>query len=484
MKNYFIVTVLSVVLLGSCKKFVERGNVNINPNQPSTVTLNTLLPSVAYFTGFAQTEVAYITSMFCQQMAAYSSGPFAEDQHREVRIPLAMSTIYQNALTNARILIDSAISKGAPHYAAIGRILFVTNLQLATDTYGDVPLTEAFKAPAVLQPKYDKQEDIYNFMLAELDKAIAEIAQSNPATLRPGVDDLVYGGNMTRWREAAHFMKARLYMHLTKKGIASATTNALAAMANGFTSNAGDYQIVYSDKNPNPWFVKVSGRISGSAVFTIAPSQRFLNALTGITYPGLFDPRVNRILAKTGTNPQYLGLQNGGGNVTGSNVDLRDTTFYARRISPLVIGSYAEQKLMEAEARFLANGGTPSSVGTTAAAYSAYKAGIEAHLTKLGLPLTYSTLPQVDVGAANLTLEHIMREKHVVLFLNPEAWTDVRRYDYNPNLFRGISLPINQNAEMNGQQIRRAMYPLDEINRNPNAQAAAKPMTEKVWWDQ
>ena len=60
----------------------------------------------------------------------------------------------------------------------------------------------------------------------------------------------------------------------------------------------------------------------------------------------------------------------------------------------------------------------------------------------------------------------------------------MRRYDYNSNLFRGIVLPVNQNAEMGGQQIRRAMYPLDEVTRNPNAQAVLKPMTEKVWWDQ
>jgi len=90
----------------------------------------------------------------------------------------------------------------------------------------------------------------------------------------------------------------------------------------------------------------------------------------------------------------------------------------------------------------------------------------------------------VEVGPANLSMEHIMREKQVVLFLNPEAWSDMRRYDYNPNLFRGISLPLNQNTEMGGQQIRRSLYPLDELNRNPNAQTALKPLTEKVWWDQ
>lgn len=475
---------VSMLLLGGCKKFVERGNVNVNPNQPSLVTLNTLLPAVQYVTANNQTSVAYSTSLFTQQMAAYSSGPINDDQNRDVRIPAAYFGLFQNGMTNSKLLIDKAVELGAPHYAAMGRILFVTNMQLATDTYGDVPLTDAFKAPEILQPKYDKQQDIYTYMLAELDKAITETAQTNPVTLKPGIDDLIYGGNITKWREAAHFLKARLFLHQTKKGAAAAASSALAALANGFTSNANDYQLIFSDKNPNPWHVAVSGRISGSAVFTIAPSQRFLNNLSGVTYPGLVDPRLSKLISKSGSNPQYLGLINGGGNTGGNNCDLRDTSFYAQKISPLVMGSYAEQKMIEAEARFLANGGNASSVGTVQAAYDAYKAAIAANLSKMGYPSTYSTLPLVDVGTANLTMEHIMREKQVILFLNPEAWTDMRRYDYNTNLFRGIALPVNQNAEMGGQFIRRAMYPLDEVTRNPNAQAAVKPMTDKMWWDQ
>lgn len=483
-KLLFLTSLLIITTTG-CKKFVESGNVNINPNQPSTITLNTLLPAVQYSTAFNQTYVAYITSMFSQQMAAYSSGPINEDQNRDVRITTAYTGLYQNGMTNSKILIDLAASLGSPHYAAIGRILFVTNLSLATDTWGDVPLTEAFKSPEVLYPSYDSQESIYTFMQAYLDQAITEIGQTNPATLKPGIDDLIYGGTMSKWKETAYFLKARLFMHLTKKGAVTAANNALTAIANGFTPGT-DYQLIFSDKNPNPWHVTVSGRISGSAIFTIAPAQRFLNATTGVTYPGLFDPRIDRLVTKSGASPIYTGLNNGGGNTGVNNTDLRDVTFYAQKTSPLVIGSYAEQKLMEAEARFLVNGGTTSSKGSTQAAYDAYKAGITANLTKLGIanPTAYSSHPQVDVGAANLTLELIMRERQVVLFLNPEAWTDMRRYDYNPNLFRGISLPLNQNTEMNGNYIRRALYPLDEVSRNPKAQASLKLMTDKVWWDQ
>jgi hypothetical protein len=417
---WFVIGLAAFAGATACRKFVEKGNVNINPNQPSVITLNTLLPAVENATATNYTNVAFITSLFSGQMAAYTSGPLNEDQHKEVRISTAYQGLYQNGLTNSKLLLELARAQGSPHYMAIARILFVTNLALATDTWGDVPLTEAFQATDILYPKYDKQEDIYAFMHKYLDSATTEAAQSNPASFRPGVDDLIFGGTMDSWRQTAWFLKAKLFMHTTKKGATTAATNALTALANAYTASSKVFQLVYSDRNSNPWFTTVSGRISGSQIFTIGPSRRFLEALTGTIYPGLFDPRVDTLVQRTGTNPLYLGITNGGGN-TNNNTNFTDVTFFGRRAAPLLMGSYAEQKLMEAEARFLVNGGTVNSTGTTQAAYDAYLTGIAASLRYLGYDTltsargkTYINLPQVKSSPAALTLELIMRERQVV----------------------------------------------------------------------
>jgi len=482
--KYTLIASCLLAVLPGCKKFVEGGNGNINPNLPSAVTLNTLLPAVEYVTANGQANVGYIVSMLSQQMAAYSSGPISEDQYREVRIATGYTTLYLSGLTNSKAMLDLARKQGSPYYMAISRILFVTNLSLATDTYGDVPLSDAFLSPQVLYPHYDKQEDLYAYMHKYLDSAITEIGLVNPATVKPGIDDLIYGGVMSKWKSAAWFLHARLYMHTTKKGAAAAATSALTALANGFTGNGDDYQLIFSDKNPNPWFTNVSGRISGSAIFTIGPSKRFIDVMTGVYLGGLIDPRIDTLVKKATPATAYGGIVNGQGAAS-SNNNLTDVTYYGRRIAPLVIGSYSEQKLMEAEARFLVNGGTTTSVGTTQDTYDAYKAGIIANLNKLGYKDTaYATKPLVDVGAANLKLEFILREKQVALFLNPEAWVEVRRYDYDPTLFRGMALPLNIDPSANNGFIRRSLYPLDEISRNPNAAAAVKPISEKMWWDQ
>jgi hypothetical protein len=273
-------------------------------------------------------------------------------------------------------------------------------------------------------------------------------------------------------------------MHTTKKGATVAANNALVAIANSYKNATTDFQLVYNSRNLNPWNANVAKRAE-TGNFFIAPSRRFTDALNGTAYPGLVDPRLSRLMDKR-TSPTYTGMINGVG--IGSTVDLTQNTFYTRDVAPLMMATYAELKMMEAEARFISNGGTATSTGSTQAAYDAYIAGITAHMDKVGVDApskaAYLSNAQVAVTPAGLKLEHIMREKQIILYLHPEAWVDVRRYDYNPSLFRGMALPQNQAPAMNGQFIRRSGLPDEELTRNPNAKAAIKGLTDKMWWDQ
>jgi hypothetical protein len=482
----YIIPLFLLAAIAGCKKFVEKGDVNVNPNASTQATLRTLLPALIDATSTNHYNVAFTTSMFSQQMAAYQSGPINADRHIDVRMT-AFSGLYQ-AMTNAKILIDLANQQSAPRYSAMGKILLVFNLSLATDTYGDVPFSESFNAPTVLYPKYDKQEDLYVLMQKLLDEAIVESQSTTPGTQLPGNDDLIYKGTMTGWTETAYFLKARLFMHLTKKGAVAAANNALAQLPNAYKSSARDFQLVYNTRNLNPWNANIAKRVE-TGNFFIAPSRRFTNVLNGTSYTGLLDPRISRMMENR-SNPTaltgYSGIPNGTG--AGGNVDITQNTFYGRDVAPLMMATFFEQKLLEAEARFLAAGGTITSTGAPQAAYDAYIAGITAHMDKVGVDAvarnSYLASPLVGVTAAGLRLEHIMKEKHIALYLNPEAWVDVRRYDYNPALFRGMALPANHSAAMAGQFIRRSGLPNDELTRNPNAKAASRPQSEKVWWDQ
>jgi hypothetical protein len=141
-----------------------------------------------------------------------------------------------------------------------------------------------------------------------------------------------------------------------------------------------------------------------------------------------------------------------------------------------VIASYAEQRFIEAEAALRA------SPAQTARAYEAYMAGIEAHMDKVGVAeadkLTYMNDPSVAVGEANLTIDHVMKEKYVAMFLHPEAWVDARRYDY---AYEEMDPPAN--SSLGGEWVRRFVYPDSETQRNtenvPNI-----TQTDNLFWDQ
>jgi hypothetical protein len=484
-KQLRYITVVGIAVsscFSSCKKFLG-GDININPNKASSVSLNTLLPATIEMTATSHHSVAYITGLFAQQTAAYTSGPLNDDQHRDTRMGTAFINVYQNALSNLDVLVKQATAQNSNVYAGIGKILQVMNLGMATDTWGDVPFTEAFRGTEKLYPKYDSQQELYTLMQTMLDEAITLLRQ--PVTgFKPGIDDLVYQGKTDRWIKTAYVLKARYAMHLTKKGALAAAQQALINLANGYANNSEDCQLVYNERNLNPWNRNVSVLIK-SGNYRIAPSERFVDQMNGVTYPGLVDPRLPYLMFK-GAAVNWKGMPNGVGS--GTTVDITEATWYAKPSSPLLMVTYAEQKFLEAEARFITYGGTATSTGTLQNAYDAYIAGINAHMDKLGVPATeknaYLSNPLVAVTPAGLKMEHVMKEKTIAMYLHPEVWTDVRRYDYNPAVFRGVALPANHNPALNGQFIRRVMYPLDEINRNPAAGAAEKTLITKVWWDQ
>jgi hypothetical protein len=487
MKINYIKYLLPVVLIcftfTSCDRFLGE-DTNIDPNRTQNASLPTLLAAAIEATSTNHYLVANTTSLFAQHMASYFVG--GTDSHNEIRMSDPWTGIYLTALTNLDILVTQAAEQNAPYYVGIGKILQAINLGLATDTWGDVPFSRGFEGISNLRPSYDSQQNLYQTIQQLLDEAIVEL-QKPASTLTPGNDDLAYGGNanLPKWIKAAYALKARYAIHTSKKGLQGAT-DALAALPQAFSSNADDLQLVYNGVIRNPWHTNIALAIN-TGNFTIGPSEQLLETMNGTSYPGLTDPRLPIMFDRRGSMAPFSGILNGA--ASGGNTNLTVNTYYARETAPVLMITYAESKFIEAEAEFLVNGGTRTSVGSTQKAYDAYLAGIRAHMDKIGVSAAdrdaYLSNPNVAVGPEALTLELIMKEKYIALFLNPEAWVDVRRYDYDPTIYRNMTLPANHNPALNGQFIRRVLYPLEELNRNgEEVNKVVKGLEEKMWWDQ
>lgn len=478
--NKIIVVGGLMSLLTSCSDYLD---INTDPNRVSEAALSTQLTGCMTSSASAQYSAAFTLSQITQHLAAAAANS-GSDIHGETRLAGAWSTIYLG-MANMNDLIKLANSRQSPHYAGIGQVLLAYNLGTATDIWGDVPFSQAFDITKTFYPAYDAQQSVYQNVQKLLDDAIVNL-NTTSSVFVPRTDDLIFGGDLAKWRRLANSLKARYAIHLTKKGANAAATATLAALnAGAMTANADDMQVGYNATIVNPWHSIALGNNTGN--FTVRHSEQLADAMNGTTY-GVWDPRLPIIAgARAGVTNTWKGNVNGTG--AGGTLDFLATTWHSTQTAPIVMMTFAEQKFIEAEARFLANGGTASSVGTTAEAYNAYLAGITANLTKLGVADTartrYLAAPQVAVGAANLTLAHIMTEKWKALFIQAEAWVDMRRYDYATTIYKDLALPTGHTLALGGQWIRRAEYPLDEFSRNgEQVRKAQKFPTVKMWWDE
>jgi hypothetical protein len=80
-------------------------------------------------------------------------------------------------------------------------------MSIATDTWGDIPYSEAFQSNVIREPKYDRQQDLYPVLIQELKDAAAMINPANGDLTR---GDVIYGGDVAKWKKFANTLRLRM----------------------------------------------------------------------------------------------------------------------------------------------------------------------------------------------------------------------------------------------------------------------------------
>ena len=402
--------------------------------------------------------------------------------------------IYLYILPNVKVIKTKVEAEGAIHFGAVTDIVTAINLGIATDTWDNIPYSQANLGPDNLFPEFDTQEMIYAEIFNLLDGAIAALQTTDTSGISLGSEDLIYGGDLDKWLRAAYTLKARYQLRLIGNGSVSAA-DVLSSISNGFTSNADDFQMFYDDRNINPWYSgEILARATGNFHHDIA--SQLVSSMNGDYYPFqsaalTIDPRLP-VFATNNGDTEWKGYVSGGGGLapdgTTANAQFVDGGYYTKIDAPLVLITYAEAQFIKAEAAFLANGGNETSVGSTSVAYTAYIEGIMASMDKYNVDGTdYIADGAVDVGEAGLMLNHIMKEKYIHNFLNPETFVDYRRYDFSDDVFVGLTIREEEDSEgeFAGEWFRRATYPASELVRNEAVVVANQQLpTAPVGWDE
>jgi hypothetical protein len=461
-KIYFILSFAFMMAFAGCKKYID---VNYDPNRPIDVKESLMLPPLQMLisqniNASGDGNLSVVLQQYLQVMALNQVAPnFGTYQMYNIDMDGDWNSVYVRTLNNLNLLNVKATANGNFNYAAISKILSAYTLGYATDAWGDLPYSQAFKGIEVANPVYDSQQQIYTQLQRLLDDGIADIGRNAGST--PGNDDLIYSGDMAKWKKLAYTLKARYYMHLTKAPGNSAAAQAqlaLSALNNGMQNNSDDCKIAFSGAagEENPWQQN------------FLPGTTFVLANTFVdNFTARNDPRLSKMVKPAVQTGLYTGRQIGLDEIGSLESYSIPSDFYAGANANNYLVNYTEALFLKAEATFIISG------ASTAQPF--YQDGIKRHMEKLGVNTADVNNYLSSRGTLNSSnaLSLIIEEKFISNFLNPENFTDWRRTGYP-------ALTKVKNALSDIP--RRVLYPNSEITANPQPQQKAK-ITDRLWWD-
>ena len=509
---------VAVMAATSCGDYLD---VNVDPNNPSKVpAASRIAGAISTSSGAAQwrgaREIAGVTQYGLTRLTTGANRN--AETWRFTAGYFLWQNAYVNTMPNCADLIVLGEEEGNMHFVGVGKTLLALNFGLLTDQYGAIVVDDYYdgKSQIVLTPSFQDQQTVYQRIQGLLDEAIEAFNSSqNNVGLNANGGDIMYQGDVEKWKRFAWALKARYLNHLSKKSSLYDPQAIIAACANAFNADGMDAEFAHLSGgltvDENPWS-SWGGFTSATDPRYFAWSQFFVNMLSSLPVTNTLydDPRIG-IIMTAAEDGEYRGLNPGAGLVGGQGTladgspgDASKTApedygrfsqsgFYTDTESPTPFITYAEVKFIEAEAR-LRN-------GDAAGALAAYEAGTKADMRKLGVAATeidaYWQAQLADGVATHFNtltggLSHIMRQKYIALCLNPETWVDMRRMDYSRDIY-GPSLmrPANLNDVVfdvgdENQWIQAMCYETNEQNRNPDAVGDNSERTRlltPLWWN-
>lgn len=244
--NKSIAIAISLLVLNSCGKQLTDLNINPNGVDPANANVNILLPGILSKVSGYYSELDFsVTSGVVQHMQ--EDGWYTGYNHY-VWTNRDWGNWY-STLRDNELLINTAKANNFAMHEGIGYVMKSFSYGNITDLWGDAPYTEAIKATEDnITPKYDSQEIIYKGILEDLKKASA-IFKNNSNTGIIANNDLIYQGDITKWRRLANSLILRYAMRLSEKLPDLAKTYIQEVYTDG----------VYIDNNATEAFVKYLG---------------------------------------------------------------------------------------------------------------------------------------------------------------------------------------------------------------------------------
>jgi len=468
MKRFFsipVIILLSVTLLfNACEEWLD---INTSKDQPVTVTPEQSLPLLVFYASqicYDHAEYGNYLSQALTTGGRSQTGAFAYKGGWELlsmnRHPQWRRHFYDIGV-NANALIEAATKQNSLNFVLIARTIKLHSTLLTTDAFGDIPHSQVYLSNS---PSYDTQESVYDWMFKEVDELIA--LYDNPQWVSNTTNktitrtmDRIFAGDMGKWRAFTKALKARIMIRkLPNWDNTPQTCDAIIAAVDAALNDPSYADAIYkydggSTEKNCPWGpaqprLNLGWAQARENLFTEAiPSKFFAYALLG-SYPNnrvsrgqALDPRAVELMTPRADDRSlviFRYLDNNFGMPATMRITFYPDMFagngrnpYTRNDGYVMLMSEEELLFIKAEAQYWK--------GDKTAAYNTTVNAVKRNMTRVGVTTDnpnrvnyYNKFFEIKLpGAAVFTIADLMQQKYVAMYLQPELWTDVRRYNYS-----------------------------------------------------
>jgi len=524
-KTYIVLAIATLFLGAGCTKDFQEINTDPVAYGPSTFDPNYTL-TTAQLTYTGSIDFSYDTwrgnLIYCSTMMQGLStvvSYWAGDKY--ILNEGYTSAYWGNGAVGAYIeqvrpIVDVVeFTKGQQKYSNVHQIARIWKALIfarLTDLYGDVPYSQAGKGyyTSIFNPKYDSQQTIYTDLLKEVEEATNALNASNDKV----TGDVIYKGDIEKWKRFGNSLLLRLAMRLVKVDENTAKSYATKVIGKTMTSNADDAFLLHDTggdrvtQNRNSQVLLGDG---GQEHYYVKWSKTTIDLMKNTADPRLGKVAVTKLYLNDGVKTQNTnfdanpavqkGMPNGKdlSAVAAQNIssDPAYTTIpdysspspnMLKRNGITFILTYAQTELLLAEAA------QRWAVGGSAATH--YNNGIKAGIT--GLAPYDASMAIPTTAADTYLLANAFNPASALQQINTQYWLQCNLqmdfYETWSNWRRTgfpVLTPVAYPGNATGGTIpRRFPYPVEEAAKNGanyQAASAAVPggdkLTGRVWWD-
>ena len=473
-----------IFITTSCKRTLD---INHDPDNPSLDQGNPRLvfPAAVMATvGRVGGDLAILGGMWSEnftQSALANQYKFIDGYDvKSTDLNAQYNGLFTGGLKNYQFVINKSADTKDWNFYLMATVMKAYTTEVLVDLYDKIPFSEALGGASNLNPHFDNGTEIYSSLIAQIDSALTKNFGASTNT-SPGTSDLVFQGNIVKWKQFANTLELKMYLRMINARPADAQAGIQRLYTSGaefLSTDAGVFGFTDAPGQDNPLYEQNIRQLNVAS--NLRASRTFVSWLSANN-----DPRIVSYFGSA--NPNSI---NQGDYLGNDPTYSTSAVFVEHPTDPVIFISKAESYFLQAEARERFYSGDQ--------AKSLYNNGVLAAFESVGKngngfigaggTYEYPAGGSLDQKIKAIAIQKWASFPYGAHFI--EGFFEKQRTGYpaTSNVYStdAAYVPgefvISKNSVLSaGKLPRRLAYPDVEVSRNTNTPALV-PITEPVWW--